>query len=186
MYNSLSDEILLNHAKKGDQHAFRELLERHQNTVARTVAAMLGAGPDVDDVVQEVFIRFYKTLDRFRGDAACSTYLTRIAIHASVDTLRRRKRWRSRFVSRDNETRPLPEPDTDASPAERLDQAQLIETAMNLLSPQHRAVVVLRLVCGYSASETAKVLGIPQGTVLSRLSRATSRLRSTLGPLLEQ
>ncbi len=87
-----SDEILLDLVRKGDQNAFREILERHQSAVARIVAGMLGNTSEVDDVVQVVFIRFYKTLHQFRGDAACRTYLTRIAINASLDVLRRRKK----------------------------------------------------------------------------------------------
>jgi len=181
-----SDDTLINRARKGDQNAFRELLERHQQMVARTVAGMLGASADVDDLVQEVFIRFYKTLDRFRGDAACSTYLTRIAINASLDALRRRKRMRSRFISRDDETVILPEPGFHDTETDRFDRTELINLAMNKLKPHHRAVVVLRLVDGYSTAEAARILGIPQGTVLSRLSRATARLRGILGPILAE
>ena len=182
-----SDDSLIDRARKGDQNAFRELLERHQQMVSRTVAGMLGASADVDDLVQEVFIRFYKTLDRFRGDAACSTYLTRIAINASLDALRRRKRMRLRFVSRDDETVTLPEPGFHDTETERFDRTELINLAMNKLKPHHRAVVVLRLVDGYSTlPKLPEILGIPQGTVLSRLSRATARLRDILGPILAE
>ena len=181
-----SDEILLDRARKGDQNAFREILERHQHTVARTVAGMLGNTSEVDDVVQVVFIRFYKTLHRFRGEAACCTYLTRIAINASLDVLRRRKTLRSRFISRDDENKTLPEPGAYDSESERFDRIQLINSAMNQLKPHHRAVVVLRLIDGYSVIETAELLGIAQGTVMSRLSRATAHLRTILGPILEE
>ena len=181
-----SDETLLDYARKGDQNAFRELVERHQHAVVRTVASMLGPGPDVDDVVQEVFIRFYKTLGQFRGDATCKTYLTRIAINRSLDALRRRKRQRTRFVSRDNQTVSLLEQGANDPRSERFDQMQLIHSAMNRLKPHHRAVIVLRLIDGYSTEETAQILGIAQGTVLSRLNRATVRLRSILSPILEE
>lgn len=181
-----SDEILLDRARKGDQNAFREILEQHQHTVARTVAGMLGNTSEVDDVVQVVFIRFYKTLHRFRGEAACRTYLTRIAINASLDVLRRRKNLRSRFISRDDEKMMLPEPGAYDSESERFDRIQLINSAMNQLKPHHRAVVVLRLIDGYSVIETAELLGIAQGTVMSRLSRATAHLRTILGPILEE
>lgn len=180
------DEILLDRARKGDQNAFREILERHQHTVARTVAGMLGNTSEVDDVVQVVFIRFYKTLHRFRGEAACRTYLTRIAINASLDVLRRQKTLRSRFISRDDGNKTLPEPGAYDSESERFDRIQLINSAMNQLKPHHRAVVVLRLIDGYSVIETAELLGIAQGTVMSRLSRATAHLRTILGPILEE
>ncbi len=184
--NSISDDSLLDHARNGDQNAFRQLLERHHQSVSLTVSGMLGAGPEIDDVVQEVFIRFYRTMGRFRGDASCKTYLTRIAINTSLDALRRRKRMRSRFISRDDPMVNLPDPSTDISQSERFDRANLINLAMNQLKPHHRSVVVLRLVDGYSTSDTAEILGIAQGTVLSRLSRAITRLRDILGPILEQ
>ena len=181
-----SDEILLDRARNGDQNAFREILERHQPAVARTVAGMLGNPSEVDDVVQVVFIRFYKAMDRFRGDASCSTYLTRIAINASLDVLRRRKKLRSRFISRDDAAKVLSEPGADDPESERFDQIKLINSAMNQLKPKHRAVVVLRLIDGCSVIETAELLGIAQGTVMSRLSRATAHLRHILGPILEK
>ncbi len=180
------DETLLDRARKGDQNAFRDLVERHQCTVARTVTSMLGPGPDVDDVVQEVFIRFYKTLGKFRGDAACKTYLTRIAINGSLDALRRRKRQQARFFSRDNTVFALSEPGANDPKSERFEQVQLIHVAMNRLKPHHRAVIVLRLIDGYSTEETAEILGVAQGTVLSRFNRATARLRDILSSLLEK
>ncbi len=186
MATTLSDDSLLDRARKGDQNAFRELLERYQCSVSLTVSGMLGIGPEIDDVVQEVFIRFYKTLGRFRGDASCKTYLTRIAINASLDTLRRRNRMRSRFISRDDQMVSIPDPKVEATQAERFERAQLIDSAMNQLKPHHRTVVVLRLVDGYSTSETAEILGIPQGTVLSRLNRAIAHLRDILGPILQK
>lgn len=181
-----SDETLLDRAREGDQNAFRQLLERHQLGVARTVVGMLGAGADVDDVVQEVFIRFYTSLDRFRGDASCGTYLTRIAIHASLDALRRRKRMQSRFISRDDEMATFTEPGMNDRHTESFDQANLVRSAMNQLKPHHRSVIVLRLIQGYSTAETAQILKIAHGTVLSRLNRAMACLRRILGPILEE
>jgi len=179
-----SDQSLLDRARNGDQNAFRELVERHQSAVARTVTGMLGTDPEVDDVVQEVFIRFYKTLGRFRGDATCKTYLTRIAINGSLDALRRKKRWNARFISRDHTV--LPEPKITDKQSERFDQARLIHSAMDILKPHHRAVIVLRLIDGYTTSEAAQILGVAEGTILSRLNRATKCLRDILSPILEQ
>ena len=181
-----TDEELVIRARKGDNGAFRILVERHEKNMARTVAGMLGASSEVDDVVQEVFIRFYRHLDRFRGEAAVGTFLKRIAINLSLDALRRRKRVRSRFVSRDNEQIHLPEAESDRFHEDTFDRRRLIEQALAALRPQHRAVVVLRLIDGYSTKEAAGILDIPQGTVLSRLSRATAKLRSVLAPILAE
>jgi len=180
------DESLMDRAQKGDHQAFRELIQRYQSSVIHTVTGMLGSSPEVDDVVQQVFIRFYTSLERFRGDCSCRTFLTRIAINASLDTLRRRKRMFSRFISHDDEAYSVSDPMVHDRQFDRFDQAQMIHSAMNSLKPHQRAVVVLRLVDGYSTAETAQILGIAEGTVLSRLSRGTRHLRKILGPILEE
>lgn len=174
------DEELVGRARQGDRGAFRLLVERHEADIAATVVAMLGPTGEVDDVVQETFIRLYQTLDRFRGEAALGTYLKRIAINRSLDALRRRKRMRGRFFSRDDEAAPLPEPATEAHSVEARERARLVHQAIDALPPKHRAVLVLRMIEGYSTEETAQILGIPYGTVLSRLSRAHARLKEHL------
>ena len=184
--HKLTDEELVSRAKKGDNNAFRIIVERHQQNMAKTVSGMLGASSEVDDVVQEVFIRLYRHLDRFRGDAALSTFLKRIAINLSLDALRRRKRFRHRFLSRDDEQMHLPEAEAGGSRVDSFDRKRLIERALGTLGPKHRAVVVLRLIDGYSTREAARILEVPQGTVLSRLSRATAKLRTVLAPILAE
>ena len=89
------DELLLR-ARAGDDRAFRLLVERYEGRVASVVTAMLGAGDEAEDVGQETFIRFYRSLDRFRGEASLGTYLTRIAINLSRNALRRRRREATR------------------------------------------------------------------------------------------
>lgn len=181
------DEELVARAKRGDRRAFRLLVERHQHAVARTVTGMLGPTQEVDDVVQEAFIRLYQSLDRFRHDAAIGTYLRRIAINRALDALRRRKRFLARFVSRDDEAQSIPDASVDAGlRLENKERGQVVWQAIGKLSPNHRAVVILRLIEGHSTEETAEILSIAYGTVLSRLSRATKRLREILGPVLEE
>ena len=181
------DEDLVVRAREGDRRAFRLLVERYEEEVAATVVAMLGPTAEVDDVVQEAFIRFYQTLDRFRGEAAVSTYLKRIAINRALDALRRRKRFLGRFRSRDDETYPAPDPSIDEDGrVEARERARLVHQAIEALPPKHRAVVVLRMIEGYSTEETAEMLGIPYGTVLSRLSRAHAKLKELLQPFIEE
>jgi RNA polymerase sigma-70 factor (ECF subfamily) len=139
---------------------------------------MLGPGDTIDDVLQEVFVQFYKNLTVFRGDSSVKTYLNRIAINRSLDVLRRRRRRFKRFVG-------LDEAGASEIAAESADPSGPDETvwkAVDRLSDDQKAVVTLRLVDGYSTQETAEILGVRYGTVLSRLSRASENLRTMLQP----
>lgn len=180
-----SDDALIERARAGDDVAFRAIVERYESLVAATVIGMLGPGAEADDVGQETFIRFYKALDQFRGDAALSTYLTRIAMNLSYNALKRRQRFRLRFRSRDAEEHPVEPSVEGGGGVEQRELRTLIDHAMQQLSPDFRAVVTLRLVDGYSTRETAELLDIPLGTVLSRLSRAQRQLREVLAPHLD-
>ena len=174
-----TDADLVARAAAGDERAFRDLVDRHGPAISGTVTRMLGRGPDVDDVVQETFVRFHGALGRFRGDASLSTYLTRIAINESNRLLTRRQRRLGRSAPADD----APEP---VAPGHADDWAttETVRRALDGLSPKHRAVVVLRLIEGRSTRETAQALGVPEGTVLSRLSRALSQLEADLRSVL--
>lgn len=177
------DDELVARAREGDVAAFRLLVERYEGRVFTTVVGMLGRGDEVDDVAQETFIRFHETLERFRGEASVGTYLTRIAMNLSLNAIKRRKRWSARFLSTDFIIGTRYEAAADGvSGAERGEQRELISKAVAKLEPKLRAVVVLRLVDEYSTRETADILGVPLGTVLSRLSRAQAKLRTLLDP----
>ena len=181
----LEDAVLVERAQTGDRKAFRELVDRHQQGVAYTVTSMLGRTSEVDDVVQDVFLRCYQTLDKFRGEASFATYIKKMAINKSLDVLRRRKRFMGRFLSRDDETQYLAEPTSDTRDMIELDErARMVHTAINSLPAKHRAVVVLRMIEGHSTEETAQILNLAYGTVLSRLSRAQKKLKDILAPLI--
>jgi RNA polymerase sigma-70 factor (ECF subfamily) len=186
MNDRIPDGELLQRARSGDQAAFRTLVERYEQVVAATVIGMLGSGPEAEDVGQETFIRFYASLNRFREEASLKTYLTRIAINLSLNSIKRRKRFLSRHVEGDLvETIEL---DSGAGPADRAESREVREVvrhAIDRLAPKQRAVVTLRLIDGYSTRETAEILGLPEGTVLSRLSRALKKLQPQLQPLME-
>lgn len=168
-------------AKAGDERAFRALVEQYESRVAATVVGMLGAGAEAEDVGQEVFIRFYEALDVFRGDAAVGTYLTRIAINLSLNAIKRRKRMRLRFWSRDEEHNAPEEVGVDGR-EERAGQERReeVQAALQQISPEFRAVVVLRMLEGYSTRDTAEMLDLAEGTVLSRLSRGMKKLQEIL------
>jgi RNA polymerase sigma-70 factor, ECF subfamily len=177
---TFSDEELLERARAGDRSAFRRIVERYEGQVAATVTGMLGPSATVDDVTQEVFIRFYEALHRFRGESALGTYLTRIAINLALNAAKRRKRWLARFSWSEEAQEPYVAPSDASRIAEKRDVERRVHEALETLSPAYRAVIVLRMIDGYSTKETAEILSIPVGTVLSRLSRATDRLRGVL------
>ncbi len=153
---------------------------RYEQVVAATVNGMLGNCPEAEDVGQETFIRFYKALGSFRGDSSVKTYITRIAMNQAINELRRRKRRARVFSStpaEDLADMPTARPAESDGP-----DKELIGQAIEKLDDDFRAVLVLRLMDGYSTAETAEILGIPVGTVLSRLSRAQKKLRALLKP----
>jgi len=174
------DTALIDRARAGDEAAFRGLVERYESQVAATVVGMLGPGDEADDVGQETFVRFYQALSKFRGEAALGTYLTRIAMNLSLNAIKRRQRQRWRFWSRDDEKAP-PEPSFDGRDERAAQECgQAVHAALARLKPHFRAVVVLRTLDGYSTKETAELLEIAEGTVLSRLSRGMKQLETIL------
>ena len=93
----MTDDLLIKKTISGDEHAFKELVKKYEPLVAATVIGMLGNCPEADDVGQETFIRFYKSLQTFRGESSVGTFLTRIAINLSLNELKRRRRKASLF-----------------------------------------------------------------------------------------
>jgi RNA polymerase sigma-70 factor, ECF subfamily len=180
------DEELIRFARLGDEAAFRMLVERYQDRVAATVIGMLGRGPESDDIGQETFIRLFRSLDRIRGESSLGTYLTRIAINLCLDAARRQQKRRFWFRMDDNEE-PLPQEliVENSHDIESNERQERVRQAIQTLDPKHRAVVVLRMISGYSTKETAQLLMIPAGTVLSRLARAQDKLRRILRPLID-
>ena len=136
--------------------------------------AMLGDQHEAEEVGQLTFIRFYRSMAKFRGRSSLQTYLVRICINLCLDRLKQRKRRREREF-------PLEAAEgTGLSPqaGEGLEARQFVERALEQLDEKHRAVVVLRMIHGYSTKETAKLLNLPQGTVLSRLKRGMDYIRN--------
>lgn len=166
------DQRLIASAMNGDIASFKVLVQRHEGKVAGIVKSMLDDTPEALDVGQEVFIRFYESMKNFRGNASLATYLGRIAINLSLNELNRRKRKQRLFESLDA---------ASCIPVENASEdydTQRLHQAIESLEPEFKAVVTLRIMEGYTCEETASMLGIPVGTVLSRLHRAQKKLRS--------
>jgi len=177
----LSEQELVKKAQNGDKNAFKELIKQNEHRVAATVIGMLGNCPEADDVGQETFIRLYKSLDKFRGESSVGTYLTRIAINLSLNELKRQKRRNAYFFSRGGKKMENAPDKND--PNKKKELKEIVHRGIEQLEPKYRAVVVLRLIEGYSTQETAQILRLPVGTVLSRLARAQKKLKKILTPI---
>lgn len=184
MKTETPDLELINRIRNGDKAAFTQIVKRYEAKIASTVYGMLGKTQEADDVGQEVFIRFYKAIDKFRGDSKLSTYLTRIAINLCLNEIKKNK-VRSIFSfeswSKKEEDNP-----TDNNNFERFEKSEIVRKALNNLDVKYRSVITLRILDGYSTEETADILGLPIGTVLSRLSRGQQKLKNILAPYKEE
>lgn len=178
----MDDARILEEVRKGNDAAYKELVVRYEPQVAATVIGMLGKSPEAEDVGQEVFIRFYNAIDKFRGESSVGTYLTRIAINLSLNELKRRKRRNQFFLYKEDNNVDFADEhssfDDDGS-------REIIHNAILKLAPKFRSVITLRLIDGYSTEDTAKILKVPLGTVLSRLARGQQKLKSILSPIME-
>ncbi len=176
------DLQLVELAINGNDRAFAIIVSRYEQQIARTVKGMLGETDSAEDVGQETFIRFYRSLKKYRGDAALGTYLTRIAVNLSLNELNKQKRTLSLFYKRDQKDVMVDIPEA-TDKYEDSDMKEIVDKALKQLDPGFRSVVVLRMLEGYSTKETAEILDLPLGTVLSRLARAQKSLAKILKPL---
>ncbi|HLP72207.1 MAG TPA: RNA polymerase sigma factor [Bacteroidales bacterium] len=182
-YNA-SDEIeLVKAALDGNKNAFGEIVERYRRMVARTVKGMLGDSVYAEDIGQEVFIKLYHSLSEFRGDSKLSTYIQRIAVNLTLNEIKRRKRFFTMFSQTgNNELHEYDVPDHHDTQEQR-EAREVVEKALQSLEPRFRVIVTMRMLQGYSTKETAEILKLPLGTVLSRLSRAQEQLKDILKKL---
>jgi len=181
--SGLGDMELIRLAEEGNNKAFEQIVLRYENQIACTVIGMLGETGEADDVGQETFIRFYRSMKKFRGEASLGTYLTRIAINLSLNEIKKRKKNFSLFMSNDD-NKHVYEIAEKEDRFTRADSKDLVQLALEQLDPGFRSVVVLRMLQGYSTKETASMLGIPLGTVLSRLARAQKQMKEILTPII--
>lgn len=171
---------LIERCRRGDQQAFSEIVRRYKNRIVSTVFGMLGRCDAADDIGQEVFISFFRSINSFRGESSLGTYLTRIAINLSLNEIKRRKL--KSFLSFDVMLENGLDIIDTGSNACFTEDREIIQNAIQKLSAKYRAVLVLRIIEDYSTEETAKILDLPAGTVLSRLARALEKLRKELKP----
>jgi len=181
-YNVSEEGELIRRTLQGDKNAFGEIVNRYRKMVARTVKGMLGDSVFAEDIGQEVFIKLYYSLPDFRFEARLSTYIQKIAVNLTLNEIKRRNRFYSMFLQKgNNEMYEVEIAESDVE--ERRDASDLVNKALALMDPKFRIVLTLRMLQGYSTKETSEILDLPQGTVLSRLSRAQEQLREILKKL---
>jgi RNA polymerase sigma-70 factor, ECF subfamily len=181
-YNVAEEAELVKAALDGNREAFGDIVTKYRKMVARTVKGMLGDSIFADDIGQEVFIKLYYSLSEFRGEAKLSTYIQKIAVNLTLNEIKRRKRFFSMFSQKgNNEMYEFEVADQDNE--ERRDSKELVNKALLAMDPKFRIILTMRMLQGYSTKETAEILDLPLGTVLSRLSRAQEQLRNILEKL---
>ncbi len=168
------DERLLDDARAGDHSAFAALLRRHDDHMRALAWSVLRDRTAMDDVLQDAYLKAHRNLDRFRGESRFSTWLHRIVYRSCLDHLRRRRP----AVALDEAADP---PATSSGEAD-VDIRMSVERALAALDPETAAALVLVDRDGCTYEEAGEVLGIPAGTVASRLHRGRRSLRAVLEP----
>lgn len=171
----------------GDPAAFEALMRRHNRALFRTARAILRDDAEAEDALQEAYLRAFRTLGTYRGDARLSTWLARVVANEALMRLRKYERREAIVPLRagvDVESvEGSAEPSMEKGPenaARRAEMRKLLESRIDALPGAYRAVFMLRAVEEYSVEETASILGIPEATVRSRFFRARSLLREGL------
>lgn len=175
------DRDLMARAATGDRAAFTELMDRHENMVFAVAMRMMRDRESALDATQETFLTVFRKADRYSGDAAVSTWLYRVAMNTCLDLLRKQKRRRAEPIPAHHD-----EPDpSSAEPFQAVDVRPEIESALASLPEDFRAAVILSDIHGLSIAEIGEALGIPAGTVKSRVFRGRRLLADKLGNLRE-
>jgi RNA polymerase sigma-70 factor, ECF subfamily len=184
------DRVLIEAAQKGDQAAFRKLVERHQRRAFAIALGMVRDENDARDLVQEAFIRVYRGLDRFEGGSTFFTWFYRIVTNLSIDYMRKPGRrdaehddGRRQVDAADEADFPLVSRIDGADPLDVVDRQELaarIGAALDALPPYHRGVVLMREVEGMSYEEMAQAMNVSKGTIMSRLFHARQKLQRAL------
>ena len=183
-----SDGDLVRACQRGDKEAFRELVERYQRKVVSVAIGMVHNQEDALEIAQESFIKAYENLGRFKGESSFYTWLYRIVVNLSIDFQRRERRHPT--VALEDRAGASGDGYEDHLKEERLtepfQEAQArqvgarVTDAINELTPDHKAVILLREVEGLSYDEISRVMQCSKGTVMSRLHYARKKLQKRL------
>ena len=189
-----SDALLVERTVAGDQKAFELLVIKYQRRIQRLIGRMVRDVDLVEDIAQETFIRAYRALAQFRGEAQFYTWLYRIAVNTAKKALMDLKRnptvsENAYKTSDDDETSPLENELTSSETPDAVlaskEIAQIINTAMDALPEELRQAITLREIEGLSYEEISEAMDCPIGTVRSRIFRAREAISQKVKPLLE-
>lgn len=185
--SEVEDRELVRAAQKGDQNAFRTLVERYQRRVYQLALGMVKDPDDAMDISQETFVRVHRYLPSFKGDSSFFTWTYRIAMNLCLDAQRKKGRV-TRVDSEEGDEAEIeaamdPPSHALAGPQRSALNEELkgkLEEALASLSENHRSILLLRELEGLSYEELAKALGIRKGTVMSRLFHARLKMQNKL------
>jgi RNA polymerase sigma-70 factor (ECF subfamily) len=192
MTSDRDDTSLVEACRAGRTEAYGELVARCQDRLYPVILRLLGSPEDAMDVLQDAFVRGFEKLGQYRGGSSFYTWIYRIAVNLAMNRLRRGRPRRAPGLSglvgvgRDYDP---PDESPSSVPSERAERAEreaMVESALAALEPDHRAVVILKDFEGRRYEEIGDLLGIPVGTVRSRLHRARQQLRRRLLPLADE
>jgi RNA polymerase sigma-70 factor (ECF subfamily) len=186
------DAELLQRGRAGDRDALRQLYERYHRRVLAVVVGMVRNPEDAREIVQDTFVRAFRNIENFKGDSSFYTWLYRIAVNRAIDLQRRSAKFQSTEF---DETVGLGEDvvstggraSTGEDPFQAVRNRELgrkISEAIESLTPDHRAVILLREIEGLSYEEISEVMDCSLGTVMSRLHYARKKLQAKLKELL--
>ena len=178
-----ADTDLISRAAGGDPSAFQALVERHRSMVYRVAYQFAGNHHDAEDIAQEVFIKVYRSLDRFRQDAQLTSWMYRIVMNACIDHRRRQRLAIAAPFGEEAEHRMLNTPEDTPGPEDRAyagELGQVLESEIGRLPNGQRVVFVMRHHQGMKLCEIAAALGLAEGTVKRQLHAAVHRLRQAL------
>jgi RNA polymerase sigma-70 factor, ECF subfamily len=179
----MADSDLVSRAAGGDPAAFQALVERHRSMVYRVAYQFAGNHYDAEDIAQEVFIKVYRSLERFRQDAQLTSWLYRIVMNACIDHRRRQFPALAAPFGDEAEQRLLSTPEETPGPEDRAyagELGQVLESEIGRLPHGQRIVFIMRHHQGLKLAEIADALGLAEGTVKRQLHAAVHRLRGAL------
>ncbi len=188
---SRADDIrLVRRAREGDSDAFRQLFDRHHKRLYNYMVYAVNETGDAADLTQMTFIKAWENLPRLRNPNAFVTWLHRIAVNVVKDYARKRKDSPMTDIIEDYTTEPLQPPDPATSDPETVvadkQRGNAVRQAVSSLPDKHRDVVVMHHLEGMEITQIAQVLGVAEGTVLSRLARARETLKRKLRRLVDE
>ncbi|TCQ08180.1 RNA polymerase RpoE-like sigma-24 subunit [Serpentinicella alkaliphila] len=180
----MDENLLIQKSQAGDIKSFEMLIETYQKKAFNIAYRMLGNLEDANDVTQEAFVKVYKSLGKFKGDSKFSTWLYSIVTNASIDYMRKNRKTDVVYLDKKEEDKMKIEvPDNINTPEhlfEKKEIKRVIHDSINKLSKEHRTVIILRDIQGFSYDEIANILNCSEGTVKSRISRARGQLKNIL------